>query len=161
MYKTPSFNDFYTKNKLISKLVESYDYAGSRSKTKKFVTVKDERAIVQAYVNSDRCSFTHPELCFWDRVNESMILNIAKTYYSNNPHFKYILYMYGLMVKRFDLDFAKLELGVDQNNPFFIHMMEGKKALSKILSYLGLGPDSPPMSQIWKEHLGLFSLSSP
>jgi hypothetical protein len=99
--------------------------------------VKDERAIVQAYVNSDRCSFTHPELCFWDRVNESMILNIAKTYYSNNPHFKYILYMYGLMVKRFDLDFAKLELGVDQNNPFFIHMMEGKKALSKILSYLG------------------------
>jgi hypothetical protein len=39
-----------------------------------------------------------------------MILNIAKTYYSNNPHFKYILYMYGLMVKRFDLDFAKLEV---------------------------------------------------
>ena len=39
-----------------------------------------------------------------------MILNIAKNYYSNNPHFKYILYMYGLMVKRFDLDFAKLEV---------------------------------------------------
>jgi hypothetical protein len=39
-----------------------------------------------------------------------MIQKISKWYYSNNPHFKYILFMYGLMVMRFDLDFAVLEV---------------------------------------------------
>jgi hypothetical protein len=46
MYKSREFNDFYTKNKVISLLVESFNYAGSRSKSKKFESVKDERAIV-------------------------------------------------------------------------------------------------------------------
>lgn len=81
--------------------------------------IKNERAIVQAYVNSDRCSFTHPELCFWDKIDEAMLQKMSKYYYQNNPHFKYILYMLGLIEKRYDLSFGVSELNLDKNSSYF------------------------------------------
>ena len=48
-----------------------------------------------------------------------MLQQIADYYYQNNPHFKYILYMFGLTAKRFDLDFASQELNMDTKNPYF------------------------------------------
>ena len=77
--------------------MDSFKFSGSRESNKPLEKVKDQRAIVQAFINSDRCSHTHPELAFWDRVPEQMIHKLATYYYENNPHLKYILYMYGLM----------------------------------------------------------------
>ena len=85
---------------------------------------------------------------------------MAGYYYENNPHLKYILYMYGLMVRRFDLEFAKQEIGLDSNSVIFQHYLKGKEALTKILENLGLGPNSMPMVEIWKQHLGLHALST-
>ena len=141
-------------------MTESFNFAGSREKAKNLTIVKNERAIVQAYINSDRCSFTHPELAYWNRVNNEMIMRMAKFYYENNPHFNYILYMYAFMIKRFDLDFAKDEIGVDTENIFYKALYEGKKALENILNFLGVGQDCIPLAEIWNQHLGLSKESS-
>lgn len=102
--------------------MESFNFAGSREIIRPFENLKGQRAIVQAYVNSDRCSYTHPELAFWDRIPEELSSKIAYYYYNNHPHIKYILYMYALMVRRCDLDFARQEVGLDSKNPAFIQM---------------------------------------
>ncbi|CAD8047946.1 unnamed protein product [Paramecium sonneborni] len=135
-------------------MVESFNFGGSREIAKPFENLKNQRAIVQAYCNSDRCSFTHPELAYWDRVPEELINKIATYYYNNHPHMKYLLFMYALMVRRCDLDFAKQEVGLDSSNSCFLAMQKGKAALITILDQLGLGNSSTPMNAIWKQHLG-------
>jgi hypothetical protein len=160
MQRSKEFNDFYVKNNIIKVLCESFNYAGSREMSKPLENVKKQRAIVQAYINSDRCSFTHPELAYWDRLDESLIRNMSKFYYDNNPHFKLILYNYAFMCKRFDLDFAREEVGFKEDNSVYRRYVKGKKALEEILNHLGLGPDSDPMMAIWNQHLGLVSHSS-
>ena len=119
MQKTKEYNDLYVKNQVIKTMVESFNFGGSREIAKPFESLKNQRAIVQAYCNSDRCSFTHPELAYWDRVPEDLINKIATYYYNNHPHMKYMLYMLALMVRRCDLDFAKQEVGLDATNPYF------------------------------------------
>lgn len=160
MQKTKDFNDFYVKNNIIKTLSETFNYAGSRELGKPLENVKKQRAIVQAYINSDRCSFTHPELAFWDRLDESLIRKMSKFYYDNNVHFRYVLYMYGFMIKRFDLDFAKEEVGFSENSEIFKLYNKGKKALEELLSHLGLSCTSDPMIELWNQHLGLLSHSS-
>lgn len=160
MQKTKEFNDFFVKNKIIKTLVDNFNYAGSREVNKPLENVKSSRAIVQAYINSDRCSFVHPELGYWDRLDEEMIRKMSKYYYDNNRHFKYILYNYGFMISRFDLAFAQEELGYDKQNEIFKVILKGKEALEKILNNLGLSPSSPPMIETFNQHLGLVSTSS-
>lgn len=160
MQKTAAFNNFFVSNRMVKSLVDSYNYAGSREMGKPLENVKDSRAIVQAYIHSDRCSFTHPELCFWDQLDERMIRKMAQHYYDNNRHFKYILFNYGFMISRFDLEFAQEELGLDKNNEFYKNALKGKAALEKILNNLGLSSTSPPMTEMYNQHLGLVSNSS-
>lgn len=160
LQKTNDFNSFYVKNNIIRTLTESFNYAGSREKGKNLINVKNERAIVQAYINSDRCSFTHPELAYWDRVNNDMIRKMAKFYYENNPHFNYVLFMYAFMIKRFNLEFAKDEIGVDTDSISYKAYYEGKKSLEKILNFLGVGQDCIPLTEIWNQHLGISKESS-
>lgn len=160
LQKTNAFNELFVNNKIIKTLVDSFNFGGSREIGKPLENVKASRAIVQAYINSDRCSFIHPELAYWDRLDETMIRKIAKYYYDNNHHFKYILYNYGFMISRFDLEFAQEELGLDKNNEVFKTIFKGKEALEKILNNLGLSPNSPPMLEIFNQHLGLVSNSS-
>ncbi|CAD8127197.1 unnamed protein product [Paramecium sonneborni] len=154
MQKTKEYNDLYVKNQVVKTMVESFNFGGSREIARPFESLKSQRAIVQAYCNSDRCSFTHPELAYWDRVPEELINKIATYYYNNHPHMKYMLYMYALMARRCDLDFAKQEVGLDSSNPYFQAMQKGRAALIKILDQLGLGDNSTPMIAIWKQHLG-------
>lgn len=160
MQRTKEFNDFYVGNNLIHALVESFNYGGSRELKKPFEFVKKQRAIVQAYINSDRCSLTHPELAFWDRLDDSLISKISKYYYEDNPHFKYILYNYAFMLKRFDLDFARDNLNIDENSQVFKNYKKGKNALAKILNHLGLSENCEPLEEIWNQHLGLVARSS-
>jgi hypothetical protein len=160
MQKSKEFNNFYVKNNLIKTLVESFNYAGSRELSKPFENVKKQRAIVQAYINSDRCSFSHPELAFWDRLDEVLIKKMSKYYYEDNIHFKYVLYNYGFMIKRFDLYFAREELGFNENSEIYTNYVKGKKALEDILNHLGLSSSSDPMIELWNQHLGLLSHSS-
>jgi hypothetical protein len=98
------------KNNTVKTLVESFNFGGSRELSKPLLKLKSQRAIVQAYVNSDRCSFTHPELAFWDKVPDYMYSKLANYYYQNNPHVKYLLYVYALMIRRSDLEFATQEV---------------------------------------------------
>ena len=110
MQNGQAYNDLYVKSLIVKTLVESFDFAGSRELSKPLVQLKGQRAIVQAYVNSDRCSFTHPELAFWNKVPADMLHQLANYYYENNPHVKYILYLYALMIRRCDLEFAVQEV---------------------------------------------------
>jgi len=155
MQKSAEWNDLYVKNPLIKTLVELYDYSGSKDVTKPLAAVKAEKAVVQAYINSDRCSYMHPEFAYWDRVPEKLKKKIIKYYYDNNRHFKYVLFVYAFMVKRFDLEFAIQEVGVDASNKYFQDISKGKKALEEILIKLGLGPESSPLNGIYNQHLGL------
>eukprot|EP00340_Litonotus_pictus_P005835 CAMPEP_0170523182 /NCGR_PEP_ID=MMETSP0209-20121228/8611_1 /TAXON_ID=665100 ORGANISM="Litonotus pictus, Strain P1" /NCGR_SAMPLE_ID=MMETSP0209 /ASSEMBLY_ACC=CAM_ASM_000301 /LENGTH=726 /DNA_ID=CAMNT_0010811129 /DNA_START=418 /DNA_END=2601 /DNA_ORIENTATION=- len=155
MMKTKEFNDLYVKNPNIKALVNMYDYAGSRELGKKLVEVKKTRAIVQAYINSDRCSYCHPELAFWDQLSTEQIQQIIRYYFSNNSHLKYVLYNLGFMVRRFDLDFAVSYAKMDPNNKYFGNYVKGRATLEKLLDHLGIGYDSTPVNDIYKEHLGL------
>lgn len=58
-----------------------------------------------------------------------MLAKMSKFYYENNPHFKYVLYMLGLLAMRYDLDFGIAELNLDKNNPYFLKVKEGRAAL--------------------------------
>jgi hypothetical protein len=160
MQKTEEFNNLYVKNPIIKTLVETFNFAGSRELGKPLNNVKGQRAIVQAYINSDRCSFTHPELAFWDKLNDHQIAIMARYYYDNHPHFKYMIHMYAYMCKRFDLELAVSEVGLDYNNPTFLTYQKGKEALMRILNYCGINEKSVPMDELWKQHLGLQGTSS-
>jgi hypothetical protein len=163
LQKTKKFNDFYVKNNIIKTLVETFNYAGSRELGKPLENVKKQRAIVQAYINSDRCSFTHPELAYWDRLDASLIRKFSKYYYENNPHFKYLLLNYSFMIKKFDLEFAKESVNrIDnkESGEVFEIYYKGYRALCNILNHLGLGKESDPVIEMWNQHLGLLANSS-
>ena len=160
LQQTDEYNNLYVKNRIVKTLSDSFNFSGSRDLKKPLTKVKAQRAIPQAYINSDRCSFTHPELAFWDRLNENQIAEMATFYHDNNPHFKYMLYVYIYMIKRFDLEFAVCEVGMDAENEVFKSYVSGKKALERILNYIGLNIDTLPVQQMWKEHLGLQSTST-
>jgi hypothetical protein len=160
MQKSNEFNELYTNNPIVRTLAENFDYAGYEDAPISFDSIKDQSGIVESYVYSDRCSFTHPELAFWDRLDENLIKKMAKTYYDNNRHFKFILYTYAFMLKRSDLEFARSEVGLDQNNPVFINYMKGRNALEKILINIGLDTSSTNTTHIYNQHLGLLTLSS-
>ena len=160
LQKTPEFSDLYTKNPIIKTMVESFSYGGSKEIHIPFENMTQQKAITRAYVFSDRCSFTHPELAYWDRLDEQLIKKIAKYYYDNNRHFKYVLYNYAFMIKRFDIEFAKAEIGLDENNPALQAMTKGRNELVKILENVGLGANSTPIIQIYNQHLGLLTNSS-
>ena len=160
MQKTSEYNDLYVKNNYIKTMVDLYDFAGSRELGKKLDKVKNCRAIVQAFINSDRCSYTHPELGFWNELTPEQIKNITKFYYDNNKHWKYILFNLGFMVKRYDLKISKNILGIDYNNNCFKAYEKGKKSLDKLLTNLGVGQDSTPIIEIYKQHLGLSKFCS-
>ena len=160
MQKTDDYNNLYVKNQIVKTLADTFNYSGSREMLKPLIKVKNQRAIVQAYINSDRCSFTHPELAFWEKLNENQIAEIARFYHDNNQHIKYMLYMYIFMVQRYDLEFAVNEVGIDTNNEIYKSYVRGKKALEKILNYIGISKLSLPANQMWKEHLGLQSTST-
>ena len=115
-------------------------------------------AIVQAYINSDRCTFIHPELVYWSNLTESQIKKFAKYYFQNNPHFKYIIFMYAYIARRYDLEFASKIF--NKSDPIFEEFKNGKKALIKILDYLGVEATSTPLKEIWNQHLGLLKDSS-
>ena len=151
---------FLIKNPYIKTACDLFNFAGSRDLGKEIKEVKKSRAIIQAYINSDRCSFTHPELAYWDKVDENHMRKIFEYYYNNNPHFLYILYNYAFMVRRFNLEFAANYAGMDTNNKYFEVYQKGYNALNKILTRLGLGLDSYPINQIYSEHLGLSKDSS-
>lgn len=160
MQKTEDFNNFYVKNIIVKNLVESFTFAGSREMGKPLEKVKKQRAIVQAYINSDRCSFTHPELAFWDRLNEEMIKKMAKYYYDDNKHFKYILYNYGFMIERYNLEFAKQEVGLNHKSNIFQSYERGKHALKNILNSFGLISSNNPLVESYNQHIGLLANSS-
>ena len=160
LQKTKEFNDFYTKNPIIRTLVESFNYAGSRELSKPFTNVKNQRAIVQAYVNSDRNSFTHPELSFWDRISEKQIQQIAKYYYENNPHITYLLYNYMYMLVRFDLQFGQEYVGLDSNSKIMQLYKSGSEALRKICFDCGLNSNAYPIRKMLYQHVGLHSTSN-
>ena len=160
MQKSKEFNDLYVNNPIVKTLVETFDYAGSEDKKISLTNVKETNPIVQAYIFSDRCSFTHPELAYWDRLDENLIKKMAKNYYDNNRHFKYILYNYAFMLKRYDLEFAKCEVGLDETNKAFQSYVRGRNALEKILNNIGLSTTSTPIKQIYNQHLGLLTNSS-
>lgn len=160
MQKTIEFNKLYVDNPIIKTLVENFDYAGAEDVPVSFDNVKEQSPIVQAYIFSDRCSFSHPELAFWDKVDENLIKRMAKTYYDNNRHFKYILYYFGFLLKRFDLEFAKSEVGMDEKNQVFQAYLKGRDGLEKILNNIGLSTSSTPIVQIYNQHLGLLTTSS-
>jgi hypothetical protein len=160
MQKTQEFNELYVKNPIVKTLVESFNYGGSRELSKPLINVKSQRAIVQAYINSDRCSFTHPELAFWDKLNDNDIARMARYYYDNHPHFKYMLHMYAYMCKRFNLELAVSEVGLNDYNPTLQAYKKGKEALLRILHYCGISEKSIPMDELWKQHLGLQGTSS-
>ncbi|CAD8117606.1 unnamed protein product [Paramecium primaurelia] len=82
---------------------------------------------VQAYFNSDRYSFTHPQLTYWDRVPEELIYKIATYFQNNHPQKKYMLYIQALMGIRCDLDFSKQEVGLDSTNPYFQAIQKEEK----------------------------------
>lgn len=155
LQKSEEFNDFYVKNPYIKTVVDLYDYAGSRELSKKLINVKSTRAIVQAYINSDRCSYSHPELSFWDKLSPEQIKEITRYYYENNKHFIYILYNLGFLIRRFDLDFASKAAKLDTSNECYRIYQNGSKALEGLLNHLGIGKQSTPISQIYKQHLGL------
>lgn len=160
MQKSEEWNDLYVKNHLIKTLVELYNYSGAKDTEKPLENVKVENAIVQAYINSDRCSFMHPEFAYWDRLTDNLRKKIIKYYYDNNRHFKYILFVYAFMIRRFDLEFAIREVGIDVNNKYFHDIVKGRKALEEILIKLGIGPNSTPVNGIYNQHLGLLEDSS-
>ncbi len=160
MQKSDEFNDLYIKNPIIKTSCDLFNFSGSRELGKEIKSVKNSRAIIQAYINSDRCSFMHPELAYWDKVDEEYLRKILQYYYDNNPHFIYILYNYAFMIRRFNLDFAANYAMMDRNNKYFEVYIKGYQALKKILTTIGLGIDSYPINQIYSEHLGLSSISS-
>ena len=159
LWNSSAFNDFFVKNPTIKKLRESYNFSGSKEIIGPFSNIKKESAIVQAYINSDRCSCIHPELAFWNNLTEIQIKKMAKYYYQNNPHFKYIIFMYAYIVRRYDLEFAAANI-FDKNDPIFKLFDSGKKALIKILDYLGVSSNSTSLEEIWNQHLGLLKDSS-
>ncbi|CAD8136144.1 unnamed protein product [Paramecium pentaurelia] len=141
MQKTKEYNDLYVKNQVVKTMVESFNFGGSRETAKAFENLKNQRAIVQAYCNSDRCSFTNPELAYWDRV-PYILLQLSSSYEI------FTLYVCS-MVRRSYLDFAKKEVGLDSSNPYFQAMQKGTAAMIAILDQLGLGNNSTPMIAIW------------
>jgi len=160
MQKSQEFNDFYIKNPFIKTACDLFNYSGSRELGKEITSVKNSRAIIQAYINSDRCSFLHPELAYWDKVGQTHLRKITQYYYNNNPHFIYILYNYAFMIKRFNLEFAAKYALMDKNNKYFEIYKKGYDSLKNLLTQLGLGLDSFPIGEIYSEHLGLSSDSS-
>lgn len=155
MQKTTDFNNLYVENKYIKTLVDLYDYAGSRELGKKLVNVKSTRAIVQAYINSDRCSYTHPELAFWGNLSSSQIGILTKYYYENNKHFNYIISNLSFLLKRMDLNFGIEAIKLDGNNKCLNEYIKGYNSLYKILEHIGMGINSTPTLEIYKQHLGL------
>jgi hypothetical protein len=160
MQKTVEFNELYVKNPIVKTLVETFNYGGSRELSKPLTNVKNQRAIVQAYINSDRCSFTHPELAYWDKLSDNDIARMARFYYDNHPHFKYMIHMYAYMCRRFDLNLAVSEVGLDDNNITLQAYKNGKEALLRVLHYCGISEKSVPMDELWKQHLGIQGTSS-
>jgi len=160
MQKSEEYNDLYVKNPIIKTCVDSFNFAGSRELGKEILSVKKTRAIVQAYINSDRLSYCHPELAYWDEVGHYHQRKITQNYYENNQHFIYLLYNYAFMIRRYNLDFAAENILLDQNNKYFKVYKNGYNALKQILSSLGLGVDSFPIGEIYSEHLGLSNDSS-
>lgn len=160
MQKTEEFNDLYVKNPYIKTSVDFFNYAGSRELGKEITNVKNSRAIIQAFINSDRCSFTHPELAYWDKISQYHLRKITQYYYDNNPHFIYILYNYAFMIRRYNLEFAADYAKMDTNNKYYEVYLKGYSALKNILTHLGLGLDSFPVGEIYSEHLGLSCDSS-
>ena len=53
--------------------------------------------------------------------------------YDNNRHFKYVLLNYGFMLKRFDLKFAKSEVGLDEKNPVFIDHHSDERGICTVI----------------------------
>ena len=160
MQKSKEYNDLYIKNPIIKTCVDSFTFCGSRELGKEILSVKNTRAIVQAYINSDRLSYCHPELAFWDKVEPYFQKKITQYYYENNQHFIYLLYNYAFMIRRFDLDFAAENILLDEKNEYFKAYKSGYDSLKKILSSLGLGADWFPVGKIISEHLGLSNDSS-
>ncbi|CAD8187321.1 unnamed protein product [Paramecium pentaurelia] len=114
MQKTKKYNNQYVKNQVVRTKVESFNFAGNLLK-------------VQAYFNSDRYSFTHPQLAYWDRVPEELIYKIATYFQNNHPQKKYMLYIQALMGRRCDQDFSKQEVGLDSTNPYFQAIQKEEK----------------------------------
>jgi hypothetical protein len=160
MQKTNEYNDLYVKNPIIKTCVDSFNFAGSRDMGKELLSVKKTRAIIQAYINSDRLSYCHPELAYWDKVGHFHQRKITQNYYENNQHFIYLLYNYAFMIRRYDLDFAAENALLDKNNKYFQIYKNGYNSLKQLLTSLGLGFDSFPIGQIYSEHLGLSNDSS-
>jgi DNA-binding ferritin-like protein (Dps family) len=164
MIESKEFSDMYLKNQIVKTLVENFDYAGSEDKSivinSENNSIQNLSPIVQSYIFSDRCSFTHPELAFWDRLDENLIKKMAKNYYDNNRHIKYILYNYAFMLKRFDLEFAQFEVGFEESNGVFQNLVKGRNALEKIMNNIGLSKSSTAAVNIYNQHLGLLTNSS-
>ncbi|CAD8118163.1 unnamed protein product [Paramecium primaurelia] len=59
--KSHSKDQVFNKN-----IVEPFNFAVSHEIAKPFESRMNQQAIVQAYCNSDRCYFTHPELAYFD-----------------------------------------------------------------------------------------------
>jgi hypothetical protein len=64
------------------------------------------------------------------------------------------------MIERFNLDFAKQEVGLNQKSSIFQNYEKGKKALENILNSLGLISSNNPLVQSINQHLGLLASSS-
>jgi hypothetical protein len=155
MSNSKEWNDIFVKNPKIKSLVDLYNYSGSKVNTKPMEYIKKEKSVVQAYILSDRCSNLHPELAYWDRVTEELQKKIIFYYYNNNRHFKYVLSVYAFMIKRFDIELAIQELGLDSENEYIKQLIKGKNALEVILNKLGLGKKSTPVISMYSQHLGL------
>lgn len=153
--KSKEWNDLLVKNPKIKTLIDLYDYSGAKENLKPLEDVNEEKAVVQAYLYSDRCTNLHWELAYWDRVTDNLQKKIIYYYYNNNRHFKYVLYVYAFMLKRFDVEFAIQELGVDSQDKYVKDILKGKKALEGILDKLGLGVNSSPVISMYSQHLGL------
>ena len=160
MQKTQEFNDFYVNNPTIRTLVESFNYCGSRELSRPLTAVKKQRAIVQAYINSDRNSFTHPELAFWENVTETQIKKLASFYYDRNPHVSYLLLNYMYMIMRFDLEFGKNYVGLDTSSVIFENYKRGFDALARICNYCGINKHSVVVKKMMYQHVGLHPTSS-
>ncbi len=73
------------------------------------------------------------------------------------------------MMRVFDLQFAKEQLGFDNSHisthrddscSILSHYEKGKNALKDILNHFGMSNSSDPMIEIWNQHLGLLANSS-
>lgn len=155
MQNSDEWNQLFINNPIIKTLTEMYNYSGSKDKETPLERITNERAVVQAYINSDRCSYLHHELAYWDRVTNELNQKIIKYYYENNPHFKYVLSNYAFMLRRLDASIGIKELGIDTNNKYYNDYIQGRNSLERILNNLGMGPFSTPIQKIYNQHLGV------